>query len=478
MKSLTPKQIEAFSGSGLPERGFALERFPLRYYPQGTSAAHLLGYLRRTQTPGLGRYQANEVAYADYAGAAGLEEALDADLRGAVGGMTIGTTPDGLVRSSLVNAPAIAGKRIRTTLQWRVQKEVESALDTISSKEGGGAGGPEAGAAVVINVHSGDIVAMASRPSYDPNDFLPAIRAETWNGLSENPALPLFNRGAQEQRPPGSVFKIVTSLAAMRAGVLDPHKIVETTGFFRVGNVEYRIPDEVGSFDFREAFAHSINLYFFGLGLKVGRDNLVSTAQDLGVGKPTGFLLPEAAGRMPDNAFVLATHRRNMGPGDVTNTAIGQGDVLLTPLQMARLSALVANEGTLYAPRLVSAIEDAEGNVLEDFPPKLSIVFPMPDQDWWTLRDAMQAVTDIGTGHDIQPAGLRISGKTGTAQVGTKAVPREVVWFTGYVPSDNPEYAFAVMVEGNPGESIWGGEVAGSLVKRIFSRLYPAATER
>ena len=463
-ETLSDEQAAAFPKSGLPEQGFALQGFPRRVYPQGPFAAHAVGYLRRLQARNAsGRYQGGEVLYGDYAGAAGIEAACDAALRGAEGKMTLRTSPDGFFESAAVTAPPTAGNRVRTTLRLRVQREVEAGLDAAQV---------ESGAMVVLDVRSGDVVAMASRPDFDPGAFLPAVTPETWARLGDAKAAPLLDRAALAQFPPGSTFKIVTSLAAMRDGALDPGAVFHTDGVFDVGNITYRIPDEAGNWNYHDAFARSINVYFFNLGLKVGRDDLLGTARDLGMGAPTGFLLDEAAGRVPDNAFVRAAHQRNFGPGDVTNTAIGQGDVLATPLQLAHLSEIVANQGTAYAPRLVAAVEDAAGNRLHEFPARLDAAFTLDPAKWALLRSAMEEVAKSGTGRLGQPDNVAIAAKTGTAQVGTKAEPREVVWFTGYVPAQNPEYSFCIMVEGKAGDDLWAAQNAAPIAKRVFTALY------
>jgi penicillin-binding protein 2 len=460
-EDLLPEQVAAFPKSELPALHFTLQGVPLRSYPRGYLAAHALGYLRRIQARNTGRYQGGEVMYGDYAGASGIEEAFDEKLRGTEGKLVLRTNPAGFTESAAVTARATTGHNVRTTLRLPLQEIVERALSSVS-----------AGAVVIIDVKTGDVVALASRPTFDPNEFIPVLSADAWHRMADGKLAPLLDRATSEEQPPGSTFKIITSLAAMRAKVLDPDAVFETNGIFDVGNIEYKIPDEAGRWNYQSAMSHSINVYFFNLGLKVGRDMLLATARALGMGQPTGFALGEAPGRMPDNAFVLAAHQRSFGPGDVTNTSIGQGDVLETPIQMARLAEIVANEGTSYVPRIVSAVEEADGKVVEAFPPQPAIHFDAAPGDWKLLKDALQAVTDDGTGRAAQPKGIRLSGKTGTAQVGSKAAPREILWFMGYVPSNQPEYAFAVMVEGKPKEDLYAATTAAPLVARIFGELY------
>ncbi len=461
-ENLQPEQVAAFPASGLALR-FTLQGVPIRSYANGYLAAHALGYLHRLQARNYGRYQAGEVMYGDYTGASGLEQAFDSTLRGTEGKLSIRTTPDGFSESASVLAPATMGANLRSTIRLPVQQIVERALSNVSS-----------GAMVILDVRTGDVVAMASRPTFDPNEFLPVLDADAWKRLSDPTIHPLQNRVTTEEHPPGSVFKTVTTLAALRAGLLHPDAVFQTDGIFDVGNVEYKIPDEKGSYNFREAMANSINMYFFDLGLKVGRDTLIATAKELGIGQPTGIVIGEKNGRMPDDAFVRAAHQRSFGPGDITNTAIGQGDVLVTPLQLARLMEVIANEGTGYEPRLVSDVETAPDQVTQTFPPKPNLDFTLAPSDWKILKDALQAVTDEGTGKLAQPDNVRISGKTGTAQVGSKAEPRQITWFAGYAPSENPQYAFAVMMDGPPGADLYAATTTAPIVAHVFKELYEA----
>ena len=220
----------------------------------------------------------------------------------------------------------------------------------------------KADAAVVIDVNSGDVIAIGSHPAFDPNVFVPAISATDWDALNKDPMNPLESRAISAQYPPGSSFKVVTSIAAMRAGVFDPNWVVHCTGSFSIGNVTYHLPLERQDVTYLEALKHSYNTYFMTLGLKVGKDILLDTARSLGLGAPTNIGFPaESSGRIPDPEFERRVNKREFGPGDLTNTSIGQGDVLATPLQMANLMAAVANGGTVYQPRIIKQVEDTHG---------------------------------------------------------------------------------------------------------------------
>jgi penicillin-binding protein 2 len=376
----------------------------------------------------------------------------------------ISTTPDGYARSAVIETPATYGDNVRLTIDSKVQAAVEKALADSPKKMK---------AAVLLDIHTGDVVAMASQPAVDPNMYLPSMSSDEWTALNNDEFHPLLDRVIHAQYPPGSSFKTVTSIAAMRAGVFDPNWVYHAPGYIDIGNIHIVFLDEKGDVSYLEAFTHSWNTYFMTLGMKVGRDILIDTAKSLNLGSPTGIILKgELPGLIPDPEFVKRVHGRDMGNGDVANTAIGQGDVLVTPLQMADLMAAVANGGTVYKPRLVKQVEDRNGNVMVSFPTQTDRtgVFEGAWTQWLpNLKAAMINVID------------EIAAKTGTAQVGSKTQPRQIAWLSGYIPADNPQYSFSIMVEGqlsdNHGfgldDGLLGGVDAGSIAKDIFDQIYP-----
>jgi len=458
---LTQEQIKGFPQSILTKEGFALQGVPCRVYPSGTTLAHVLGHLRRIQGRSNRKYEAGEVIYDDYQGAVGLESYFDKDLRGEDGSLQIETSPEGFAQNILVNSEPTPGSTLRLTIDSRVQAAIENSME-----------GVEKGAVVVMNVQNGDILGMVSRPTFNPNDFIPGLSAEKWQAFTKDAENPLLDRVYQQQNPPGSTFKIVTSLAAMQAQVFDPNRTIHCPGYFQVGNVHYSLPQERGVVAYKAALAHSFNTYFFDLGLRIGRDNLIQTAHEFGIGEATGFVLSgEMSGLMPDDDFVLSTHHRSMGPGDITNASVGQGDVLVTPLQMVDLLSAIANGGTLYRPRLVRQIESPKGQVQWKFPEEIIRKIDLPQQTP-TLIDAMVAVTEDGTAQMAQIPGIQIAAKTGTAQVGSKTQPRQVAWLVGFLPADHPQYAFTVMIEGNGTQDLHGGSTAGPVFVKLFSKIF------
>ncbi|MCE0483432.1 MAG: transglycosylase domain-containing protein [Methylacidiphilales bacterium] len=473
LENVTPDQVNKIQSAGLESRGFGFQTAPLRAYPHGPELAHVLGYLSRSQQRNRGKYLSGDVIYDRYKGASGIEAVVDKDLTGKDGRFMISTTPDGYARSAVVADPAGYGNNVRLSIDSRIQDAAEEAMSNSPKK---------LNAVVMMDIHTGDVVAMASHPTFDPNIFVPTIAADEWQLLNTDQFNPLLNRAIHAQYPPGSSFKTVTSIAAMDAGVFDPNWVVHCTGFFDIGNVHMVLPEEHGDVTYHEAFTYSYNTYFMQLGLKVGRDILLDTARSLNLGSLTNIDLPgELPGCIPDNEFVKRVHNREFGGGDLANTSIGQGDVLVTPVQMACLMAAIANGGTVWHPRLIKQVEDRSGHVVKTFPVEAlrTVTF---DPKWMPeLKSAMINVVDEGTAKVAHRDDMKIAAKTGTAQVGSKEHHRQIAWLCGYLPADNPQYSFAVMVEGQFSDNrdntltggLLGGVDAAGIAKDIFAKVYP-----
>lgn len=458
ISDLTPEQVAKFNQSELGEEGFVLQTYPKRLYPENHLLAHTLGYLQRTKATRIGPYQADLVIYDEYHGAEGLEKVFDAELSGNAGKFVIATTPEGFTQRTAIEKPATVGLHVRTTFDLELQKSVENSLTNIA-----------AGAVIIMNVTNGDVVAMASQPTFDPNDFLPVLSSDKWQSFIHAEDNPLQHRAIRQFHPPGSVFKIMTTLASLQAGTFDPERIVYCKGYYQIGNVRFNLPKETYPVSFRNAFAQSINTYFIDLGLRTGRTALINVTTNFGVGQLTGITLPgELSGFMPTPDYIRKKYSRIMGAGDIANVSIGQGDLLVTPLQMANIMGAIANHGTLFRPRIVSEIYDSVGQTVTTFAPEILHHVTFPPEQFELVKEAMVTVTESGTGRRAQVNGIRVAGKTGTAQVGSKNKPRQIAWFAGFLPADKPRYAFAVMVEGSYEESLSGGSDAAVLIGEIF----------
>jgi penicillin-binding protein 2 len=473
MENVTPAQVGKIQAAGLESKGFGFQTAPLRTYPRGAELAHVLGYLSRDQQRNRGKYLSGDVIYDRYKGASGLEQVFNKELTGKDGRFMISTTQEGYARSAVVAEPASYGENVRLSIDSRIQAAMEQAMAASPKKMK---------AAVMIDVHTGDVVAMASHPTFDPNIFVPTIAKDEWDVLNNGEYIPLLDRTLHAQYPPGSSFKTVTSIAAMRAGVFDPKWVYDSPGYFDFGDHHAKFPDEIGDVTFLEAFTHSWNTYFATLGAKVGRDILIDTARSLNLGSLTNINLPgEMPGCIPDPEYMRRVHSREFGSADTSLTAIGQGDVLVTPVQMASVMAAVANNGTVYRPRLIKQIEDRNGNVIKSFPVETLRTVTLDDKWMPQLRAAMINVVDTGTATVVHRDDMKIAAKTGTAQVGSETRRRQIAWLSGYLPADNPQYSFSIMVEGtfedNRNDTLEGGLLggvdAGAIAKGIFNTIYP-----
>jgi len=483
LENVTPYQVDLIQKAGLESKGFGFQTAPLRNYPRGTELAHALGYLSRDQQRNRGRYLSGDVIYDRYKGAAGLEQVFNQDLTGKDGSFMISTTPEGYARSAAVAQPAGYGNNVRLSIDSKIQAAVEKALSDSLNPPPPDHPHPMT-AAVIMDVHTGDVVAIASHPTYDPNIFVPTIAKDEWDILQNGQFNPLLDRTIHAQYPPGSGFKTVTSIAAMRAGVFDPNWVVHCTGSFDLGSMHMDLKTEKGDVTYLDALTHSYNTYFATLGLKIGRDVLIDTARSFNFGSLTNIILPgELPGFIPDPESVLRMHQRTFqeAGGDTALTAIGQGDVLVTPLQMADFMAALANGGTVYQPRLVKDVEDRSGNVIKSYPVNTLRTVDLSYKWMPDLKAAMINVVDDGTATVVHRDDMKIAAKTGTAQVGSKTHRRQIAWLSGYLPADNPQYSFSVMVEGQFSDNrddtetggLLGGVEAGAICKDIFDQMYP-----
>ena len=473
MENITPAQVGMVQTAGLEAKGFGFQVAPRRIYPRGTELSHVLGYLSRDQQRNRGKYLSGDVMYDRYKGAAGIEQVFNREMIGKDGRFMISTTPDGYARSAAVADPATYGNNVRLSIDPKFQAAMEQALTNSPHKTTAG---------VIMDVTNGDVIAMASRPTFDPNIFVPSIEAAEWQNLNGDELHPLLNRAIQAQYPPGSAFKTVTSVAAMTAGVFDPNWVVHCTGYFDLDNSHrMELKDEHGDVTYLDALTFSYNTYFATLGEKIGRDILLDTARSLNLGNATTIKLPgEVPGLIPDPEFVKRVHQREFGYGDIALTAIGQGDVLVTPLQMADLMATYANDGTVYRPRLILQVEDRTGATVKAFAPETLRTVSF-DPKWMpVLKKAMINVIDEGTAKVVHRDDMKIAAKTGTAQVGSKDHRRQIAWLCGFFPADKPKYSFAVMCEGTFAENhgsgledgLLGGRDAGRVVRDILVSVY------
>ncbi len=450
--SLNPIQLARFEEQSAAETGMDLEVQSMRYYPNGTVGAHLLGYLQHNNDSGEGERTNYNYRLPDYVGVTGMEGLFDAELRGIAGEKSVLVNYLGYRQSETVWAPAVPGSNIVLTIDLDIQKAAENALLTQQANV--------RGAVIVMDAQNGDVLAMASAPTYDPNHRLrpdPATREkedESWN----DPLLGLQrNRAIYENYHPGSIFKIIVGMAALEVGVLDPNAIFLSDGYYQVGRSSHHYGDTAGpgKFDFNRAMAKSSNPYFVHYGTNAGvLEKVIEIGHHLHLGERTGIVPhQEAAGNLP----TLERISSNWYLGDTANVSIGQGVIDVTTIQMAIMTAAVGNGGKVFWPRLVTRIESADGTgAVQEFPAgRVRDMLGVSRHTLEIVRGGMLADVESaeGSGSKLNIPGWIIAGKTGTAEVvheGQKDRKFKDTWFVSYSsePDGKARYVVVATVEG------------------------------
>lgn len=434
-----------------------------RYYPQGDLAAHLIGYVGSK-----GKLEKGPINYGDpifefTEGRAGFEKLYNEELTGIPGLRKLQYDSSGAeVLREDKKAPQQGGTVV-TTLDLEWQKRAEDVLKEHAHR----------GALVIIDVRTGEIVAMASRPSYDLNTFVPFITSKDYSALRENKDSPLFARSYQAEYPPASTFKAVVALSALQNRVLDRYTEINTPAFVQLGKHQMwnwsKKPE--GSMNIVKGLYRSNNPFFIKVGIATRPQNIVKTAEQLGYGHKTGLpLVGERAGLLPSDAYMRKHHKRRMTDGDTANMSIGQGVVLATPLQVAQGMAAIANGGKLPKLQLVRQVQDANGRIISYNRDEPRQLMNMSASDVALVQEGLMRVVNdpAGTGKRAYLDYTIVCGKTGTAQWGPEDKKQSLGWFTGFFPLNNPKYAFAMVYEGRPGEKVSGGSKAAPMVKAFF----------
>ncbi|MDR5708326.1 MAG: penicillin-binding protein 2, partial [Armatimonadota bacterium] len=406
---------------------------PLRSYPRGTLAAHVLGYLGEISGPELQRLRSWGYEAGDLIGKMGVERQYDRLLRGEDGEQVVEVDAAGRPLRMLRQQEGRPGHTVVLTLDLRLQEAAERAL------------GARPGAVVAMDPRTGEILAMASWPSYDPNLFAVGISPEVWRRIAGDRRMPLLNRALAAAYEPGSVFKVVTGLAALHTSAADTSSTFFCPGSLTLGGRVFRDLRAHGRVTFRSGVAQSCNVMFWQLGLRVGPTHLARMARSLGLGERTGVDLPgEVEGIVPTVEYKRQVFGEPWYPGDTLNMAIGQGFTLVTPLQVARMMAAVANGGQVPQPRLLRSILSPEGRVLYTSRPVVLRRLSLPPRAWAAIREGLVAVVEEGTGRAAAVEGLTVAGKTGSAETPRG---RPHAWFAGYAPAEDPRLVVVVLVE-------------------------------
>jgi penicillin-binding protein 2 len=428
-------------------KGVIVQARARRHYLYPRETAHLIGYLGRVSKAELEKYQDYGLRREDFLGKSGLEAYYDQFLRGENGGMQVEVDNRGFQRRILGYAAPKNGAALYTTIDLDLQVFTSQTLSG------------HTGAIVIMQPESGEILAMTSSPDYNPNIFLRTEQSAQISDLLHDAQAPLLNRAVSGEYPPGSIFKIVVACAGLQSGKINATTFFNCPGYLSVGKRKFFCwnRDGHGAQNLEQAIIHSCNVFFYNLGLKLDPDRLSAFAEEFGLGRLTQIDLPsERKGFVPKRQWKEIFKGEKWYRGETVNFAIGQGYLLVTPLQICRLIACVANGGYLVRPYLAFRIGDQELHLAADR--KISVSEAVLAK----IRQALRQVVcqESGTGHKADTADLEFSAKTGTAQA---ASGRDHAWFCGYFPQEKPEVCIVIFLE--HGGS--GGDLPAEMAKKI-----------
>ncbi len=453
--------------------GVHIEIEPTRHYIYQKTAAHLLGYLGQINRKELesGRYAG--VRTGDSIGRYGVEKSFEPFLQGKRGGRQVEVDANGRLIKVLKTVEPVSGNDLHLTLDLELQRAAEQLL------------GENDGAVVAIDPSNGDVLVMASAPSFDQNDFIGGISSKKWKALMDDPGRPMNNKAIQAEYPPASTYKILTALAALEEKVIDANTTSFCPGYYKFGNRRYQCWNRHGHGEINvvDSLAQSCDVFFYQAGEKTGVDTLAQYATGCGLGRFTGIKLGhERRGLIPTAAWKKKRFKESWQAGETLSISIGQGFDLVTPLQMAAFIAAVGNGGTLYRPRIVTSIEASDGNIVKSIEPEITGGLPASKETLSLVQKGLFEVVqgNRGTARRIRIKGIDIAGKTGTAQVFSRKAGekfdneklgrtlRDHAWFVCYAPAEAPEIAIAVIIEHGEHGSSAAAPIAGALIQKYL----------
>ncbi len=431
---------------------------PKRYYTPGVKSPHIFGYVGEV-TP---REQKLHPEYeqGDLVGKKGLEKEYDLQLRGSKGVKFVTVDASGRELGKLdINRdiPPVHGTDLQLCLDYEQQAFAESLMTDYN------------GALVAIDAKTGGILALVSKPDYDPRDLSGKIKADVWAELLNNENHPLYDRALQNGYPPGSTFKMVAATAALQEGIISPRWQAFCPGYFRLGRKVIHCWNAKGhgTLNLTQAIKYSCNVYFFQLGLKIGLETWSKYSQLYGFGHKTGIDLPgENKGLVPTVEYFNKRYGKNgWTKGNLANLAIGQGELLTTPLQIAQYAMIIGNKGVYYTPHLVKHFYDYKTQSFINYPIHKKRVKAISSETFDVIRNGMKEVMEGGTGWFGKVPGIEMAGKTGTAQ-NPHGEPH--AWFMAFAPYEEPEVAISVIIE-NGGH---GGATAAPIARKFLEKYF------
>lgn len=493
--NISRQSLEQIKERNAEFSGVEVVETPVRVYPLKTTASHLLGRIGRIESSEL---EGNEDIYNqnDIIGKSGIEYVFEKYLKGTDGVKQIDMNVDGTITDEYVSKEAVSGSDVILTIDSKLQAVTEQALaDNINkianhgfSQENNPA---DAGAAVVLNVKTGEVIAMASYPDYDPSAFVNGIDTNTWNYYINGDTKPLENKAISAMYSPGSTYKMVTALAGLETGTITPKTKINDTGVFRKYNSSWKCWNRYGHgyLNVSQAIEHSCNYFFYDLGDRLGIDNLAKYSYYLGLGHKTGIELKgEIDGVLASNE-IAKQENRVWNPGETISAAIGQSYNTFTPLQMAKYVAMIANRGKNLDVTIVKSIINPDGSevsrdeyesyVNEKLGLQQENVEEMSfkEENIEAILEGMRGVTSEsgGTAYStFRNFNIEVGGKTGSAQTGVQG--KTNAWFVGFAPFDDPEIAIVVFVR-NGGHGSYTAEVARDIIAQYFGMNTNQVTE-
>lgn len=453
--------------------GLVIQVKPKRAYLYGSTSAHLIGYLSEVTSQQLGQDDYSEHRMGDMAGQCGVEKEYETYLHGQRGQRILEVNASGRVLKVKSRKDPIPGDNVHLTIDVNLQKAAEKAL------------GDQVGSVVAIVPDTGEILAMASSPTFDPSDFVTGISAEKWKALLDNPRHPLENRAISGQYPPGSTFKLISAAAFLEENIVDTQSKIFCSGVYPLGDRNFHCWNRYGhgSVNLRRSLVESCDIFYYDAGLKLGVDKLEQYCRAFGLGRKPGLGLDnERPGLVPSRSWKRKIYKAPWQHGETCNVIIGQGFNLTTPLQMAMVTAVVANGGTLYRPRIVKRITDPEDRLIKSIGPEVIHRLAFKPETFEIIRESLAGVVNDprGTGKTAKLKDVVVCGKTGTSQVVTlekyrgttdEERPyeyRDHAWFVAFAPLESPQIALAVIIEHAGSGGTEAGPVARDILKAFF----------
>ena len=459
-RSLDPAALARLAESSCDMTGTEIYVEPNRAYPKNQLAAHILGYVGKAD------FSDEDMAGYQYTlpemdGKMGLERKFDAALAGAAGGRLVRIDATGYKHEEQMEHEPRAGADVILAVDSRIQALAEAAISDVP------------GAVVVMDPANGDVLALASSPTFNPNQFVPMVPKLLWEQMNSDPDRPMLNKAVAEVYAPGSIFKPITALAALQSRAVTASFSVICPGYYMIGRRAMKCwnPNGHGTVNVRHAIEQSCNVFFASIGMRCGNEAIAGMATAFGLGVRTGIELDrEAPGLVPTPEWKRRMWRDEWRNGDTCNLAIGQGALSVTPLQMAVTASALANGGRVYRPRLVLGLRDATGRAATNYPVVLARTVPVSDAVMRQVREGMHDVVmaPTGTGGRARIPGVEMAGKTGTAEYGEKEERKKHGWMILFAPYEQPRYAVAMVVD----DAVSGGLTVGPRLRGLMMGIF------